>query len=74
MVTSMSNGSSRTPSSTSIWIIPFPNLEEIVPAGWEDLRRMNLNEELRLAVEASKEKTVLENKEEKQGEEKDEVT
>ena len=33
------------PSSTSIRIIPFPNLDEVVPARWEDLRKMSLKGE-----------------------------
>ena len=34
-------------SSSFVHIIPFPNLEEVVPAGWEDLRKMSLKDEPR---------------------------
>jgi hypothetical protein len=71
--TAMSNGSSMTPSSTSVKIIPFPSLEEIVLTGWEDLRKMNLKEEMTPEVEANKEKIIVKDKEEKQKEEQQEV-
>ena len=60
-VTAMRNGS----SPTSIKIISFPSLEEVVLTGWEDPRKMSLKEETPEEVETSKEKIIEEEKEKK---------
>ena len=34
-------------SSTCAHIIPFPNLDDVEPSGWEDLRKLSIKEEPR---------------------------
>ena len=34
-------------SSTCAHVIPFPNLDDVVPSGWEELRKLSLKEEPR---------------------------
>jgi hypothetical protein len=58
-------------SSSFIRIIPFPNLEEVVPARGEDLRKMSLKDEPRQGEETGNKMKIVEIKEEEQEQEGD---
>ena len=51
-------------SSNTNRIVPFPNLDEVVPAGWEDLRKLRLKDEIHPEKETGNEVKVLKIKEE----------
>jgi hypothetical protein len=66
---------SNKTSSTCARIIPFPNLDDVVPLGWEDLRKLSIKEEPREEKKDMEEKVeVVEIKEEEQAKEGDDDT
>jgi hypothetical protein len=66
---------SNKTSSTYACIIPFPNLDDVVPSRWEDLRKLSIKEEPHEEKKDMEEKIeVVEIKEEEQAKEGDDET